>query len=144
MHSGESRMTVEAGQMSTKNPIVNSKLNNAPSQVGNNHKATLLSDSHTEEEQYRYASCATDPQNPSRQLPEQAASSQLEKSPRILIKTSLSIHTDKSLRNNRCYLSTTVGLISQNNLHMVTAVTMDMKSRCQQLFITKKIMKAKG
>ena len=29
---------------------------------------------------------------------------------------------DKSSRNNRCYLSTTVGLISQNNLRMVTAV----------------------
>ena len=51
---------------------------------------------------------------------------------------------DKSSRSSRCYLSTTVGLISQNNLRMVTAVTVDMKSRCQQLFITKKIMKAKS
>ena len=51
---------------------------------------------------------------------------------------------DKSSRSNRCYLSTTVGLISQNNLRMVTAVTMDINSRCQQLFITKKIMKAKS
>ena len=51
---------------------------------------------------------------------------------------------DKSSRSNRCYLSTTVGLISQNNLRMVTAVTVDIKSRCQQLFITKKIMKAKS
>ena len=51
---------------------------------------------------------------------------------------------DKLSRSNRCYLSTTVGLISQNNLRMVTAVTVDMKSRCQQLFITKKIIKAKS
>ena len=70
-----------------------------------------------------------------------AVTAQSTRSPLVVL---FVVQGDKSSRSNRCYLSTTVGLISQNNLRMVTAVTVDIKSRCQQLFITTKIMKAKS
>ena len=40
-HSGESGMTAEAGQTSTKNPIVNSKRNNDTSRIANKAKGDI-------------------------------------------------------------------------------------------------------